>query len=82
VSKTEKAEPIEKEKVGYLIEKALLAAYENGSAGYLFSVCSGLGKHGEYKNATTAAKKCSDAVEDIYEALGTERKYLKAKSAE
>ena len=82
LQETEKVEPIDKEKIGYLIEKALLAAYENGEASYMFRVCNGLGKHGEYKNATSAAKECGDAVADVYEALGTERKYLQAKSTE
>ena len=78
----DKAEPIDKEKIGYLIEKALLAAYENGEANYVFHAYNGLGEHGEYKNATTAAKECSDAVADLYEALGTGREYLQAKGIE
>jgi len=71
-----KAEQIDKEKIGYLIEKALMAAYENGEASARFADCKGLGKHKEYPNAQTTARKCSAAVEELYKALGTEREYL------
>jgi len=70
-----KAEQIDKEKIGHLLEHALHVAFKHGAVNSK-SISSAMSALGEYSTEPPPWVRDSDAISDLCEYLGIERIYL------